>query len=89
MIEGKRLGQPLADEIKRIIYAPRLASERTDCFAQLSAVNMAHLLMLAQAAEKSQAHNSIPALAAGNMSPRAHEVFMRPAREMTIRTCAR
>ena len=49
MIEGKRLSQPLADEIKRIIYAPRLASEQTDCFAQLSAVNMAHLLMLAEA----------------------------------------
>lgn len=48
MREGKRLAQPMAEEIQRIIYAPRLASERADCFAQLSAVNMAHLVMLTE-----------------------------------------
>ncbi len=48
MREGKRLSQPIAEEIQRIIYAPRLASEREDCFGPLCAVNMAHLVMLAE-----------------------------------------
>src|SRR5690606_30839210 len=48
MREGKRLVQPMAEEIQRIIYAQRLPSERANCFAQLSAVNMAHLVMLAE-----------------------------------------
>ncbi len=46
---GKRLTQPMAEEIQRIIYAPRLASERDTCFAPLSAINMAHLVMLHEA----------------------------------------
>lgn len=49
MREGKRLAQPMAEDIQRIIYAPRLASERVDCFEPLSAVNMAHLVMLSEA----------------------------------------
>jgi argininosuccinate lyase len=48
MREGKRLGQPIAEAIQRIIYAPRLASEREDCFMPLCAVNAAHLVMLAE-----------------------------------------
>lgn len=39
----------MAEEIARIIYAPRLASERETCFAPLSAINMAHLVMLHEA----------------------------------------
>ena len=50
MREGKRLKQPLAEEIQQIIYAPRLASERVDVFGHLSSVNMAHLVMLAETA---------------------------------------
>lgn len=48
MREGKRLSQPMAPLVQEIIYAPRLEGERTHCFGLLSAVNMAHLVMLAE-----------------------------------------